>query len=488
MTIIYNLNANHLKIKETSEFWYKLVSEDKNKSFLFDTFNNKLKKNKKYLIYNDGYLNLKDLKTNKTIYNCEIDLKDKYEFNDFPDSELRKYIQDKISTRAIIKLFEYSYTEKNYEIYNYKNRLQFNIKHLLLNNKDISNKISLILIDVSKYKKKRIKRIIPQIIENQTSFVETDFYNLLTEKIKLPNKYYNKKINFDIDPENNFNLSAEYILNELTKQMYVNFDGVINDYDTEFLHDYRVAVRRIRSFISYYKKYLPEQIKEFGDLFKTIHTKTSTLRDLDVTIIKKHILKEMLPQDAQIIFEEFIEKIKIDRKLEFNKVKNFIKSPYYRTILKDWHNFLEKLKKTNNKYKTCKVVKNVLIDRTKQIFDFGKKLSVDTEDEFFHKMRISFKKLRYNLEFFKQFFPKSLFKKTLKRYKKMQDYLGNLNDLTFYEEFTIKYFDYKKTDEQDFTEIKKQILDKINFSKHSYKKKVYEYYKKLLRDTINIVY
>ncbi|MCX8955640.1 CHAD domain-containing protein, partial [Ruegeria sp. NA] len=61
-----------------------------------------------------------------------------------------------------------------------------------------------------------------------------------------------------------------------------NEEGVIADIDTEFLHDYRVSLRKIRSVISLFKSVLSvAQTAELKRVFSDLMTRTVPLRDLD---------------------------------------------------------------------------------------------------------------------------------------------------------------------------------------------------------------
>ena len=65
-----------------------------------------------------------------------------------------------------------------------------------------------------------------------------------------------------------------------------NLDGVLNDVDTEFLHDLRVAVRRIRSALKLLGDVLPGGVGEsLAADFKWLGDLTTPVRDLDVYLL-----------------------------------------------------------------------------------------------------------------------------------------------------------------------------------------------------------
>ena len=75
-----------------------------------------------------------------------------------------------------------------------------------------------------------------------------------------------------------------------------NEDGVIADIDTEFLHDYRVALRRIRSVLSLFKGVFPEdRTAEFKQTFSELMAPTGRMRDLDVYLLEKDKYFSLIP-------------------------------------------------------------------------------------------------------------------------------------------------------------------------------------------------
>ncbi len=75
-----------------------------------------------------------------------------------------------------------------------------------------------------------------------------------------------------------------------------NLPGTIEDVDSEFLHDLRVAVRRTRSLQRQFKSIYPERLQHFRDEFKRIQQLTGDLRDLDVYLLDFDDLRNSLPE------------------------------------------------------------------------------------------------------------------------------------------------------------------------------------------------
>jgi hypothetical protein len=86
---------------------------------------------------------------------------------------------------------------------------------------------------------------------------------LLLTALKLqgrkPNDY-SSKLNINLDPDMRADIAAKYIYSHLLKAIKDNEQGTIADTDSEFLHDFRVAVRRTRAGFSQLKGVLPDKI------------------------------------------------------------------------------------------------------------------------------------------------------------------------------------------------------------------------------------
>ena len=83
------------------------------------------------------------------------------------------------------------------------------------------------------------------------------------------------------------------------------------DYDTEFLHDYRVSLRKVRSVLSLFKGiFSPEDIARLKQDFAFLMQETNTLRDLDVYLLNKEQYFEMIPTGSHeglaILFDYFV--------------------------------------------------------------------------------------------------------------------------------------------------------------------------------------
>ena len=109
--------------------------------------------------------------------------------------------------------------------------------------------------------------------------------------------------------------AAKLILTHLLHTMEANEAGVREDLDSEFLHDFRVAIRRTRSGLSQIKDVLPKSItREFAERFANLGSQTNRLRDLDVYLLQQESYRRMLGPDIRPalapLFDELARQVK----------------------------------------------------------------------------------------------------------------------------------------------------------------------------------
>jgi len=99
-----------------------------------------------------------------------------------------------------------------------------------------------------------------------------------------------------LSPDMPASLAVRKILSGLFDVMEANEAGLLADDDTEFLHDFRIAVRRSRTALTRLKGILPEQASEhFRPEFAWLGDVTTPLRDLDVYLLNFDVYQSALP-------------------------------------------------------------------------------------------------------------------------------------------------------------------------------------------------
>jgi hypothetical protein len=134
------------------------------------------------------------------------------------------------------------------------------------------------------------------LINSGFAQVESGFFEYLLKKHDISTVRYGDSKSYRISADMSVAGALREIHCHLLHVMQENEDGIINDIDTEFLHDFRVAVRRTRSLYGEVREHIDPGIfaaakHDFSELGK----RTNRLRDIDVYLLNRRAYKELLP-------------------------------------------------------------------------------------------------------------------------------------------------------------------------------------------------
>ena len=213
--------------------------------------------------------------------------------------------------------------------------------------------------------------------------------------------------------------------------------GIVKDIDTEFLHDFRVAIRRTRSALGQIKGVLEENIVlKAKENFSFFGRSTNKLRDIDVYLLREEQYKMMVPMELTRYLNPFFEELREQRKTEHHSLVKLLNSAKYKRMLSEWKSHLKTMKIEDKK--NTESVKDLAIKiikkRNKKILNFGQKILITGSDDLLHQLRIEGKKLRYLLEFFQSLFSPEKIQILIRKLKLLQDNLGDYNDLFIQQE------------------------------------------------------
>jgi CHAD domain-containing protein len=122
----------------------------------------------------------------------------------------------------------------------------------------------------------------------------------------------------------------------------------------------------------------------------------------------------------------------------------FLESDTYKKILRTWEEFLKGPEQSpkdaeNSEAPIIELAKKHIWKKYSKVIKLGSKIHNNSPDPELHRLRIECKKLRYLLEFFTSLFPEKDIKLIIRYLKKLQDNLGNFNDL-FVQQERLKNF------------------------------------------------
>jgi len=236
-------------------------------------------------------------------------------------------------------------------------------------------------------------------------------------------------------PAQRGDVATKAILLRLLDELVANEVGVLQNEDPEYLHDFRIAVRRTRSALGQIKGVFPDRmVQRFAPRFAWLGKITSPPRDFDVYLIGFDELKAGLAEH----FRDSIEPLRgfLENHCDFahGELTRQIHSARYRALLADWRKFLLANSPKNPQAPNALMPIKQIADKRiwklfRRVLKQGRGICKDTPAENIHELRKTCKKLRYLLEFFRDLYPAEGIDKPIKKLKKLQNYLGDFQDV-----------------------------------------------------------
>jgi CHAD domain-containing protein len=245
---------------------------------------------------------------------------------------------------------------------------------------------------------------------------------------------YSSKLDLQLDPGMRADRATRYILLRLLDIIEENEAGTRRGTDTEFLHAFRVAVRRTRSALTQIKGVLPTPVlNRYKREFAWLGQITTPSRDLDVYLLQFDDYKHSLPDSAQADIEPLRKFLLRHQAIEHKALLKGLNSARYRRLTQNWRKFLaQPVSERSTLANARRPILEVACDRIwrvyRRILKEGRAITPDSPAEDLHELRKTGKKLRYLIEFFQSLFPDSEIKALIKVLKQLQDNLGDFQD------------------------------------------------------------
>lgn len=357
---------------------------------------------------------------------------------DIPHTKCRRLLEDILEIRALMSAAAVNIKRKQLFILNneHKTLIKLYAESYTIPGQAGSKAIPgrLIVFPVRGYEK--VWHGVVQYISEQLklSQVKTNLLDEILLKIgKVPNAAVleTKKLS---DSLNTWE-ATQILLSDLLIVMQANEQGLRDAIDTEFLHDYRVAVRRTRSALTQIKHlFSDKELEYFKQEFYWLGLITSPTRDLDVYLLKFDSYANALPQnlrDDLIPFRQFLYR---HWKAEHTRLCEALDSKRYRKLIREWRRVLKRKSiqslQAFNATKPAKQLANQRILKLyKKALKEGDAITWESPDEDLHELRKTCKKFRYLMEFFQSYYASDQIKRLIKNLKLLQDNLGDFQDL-----------------------------------------------------------
>jgi CHAD domain-containing protein len=250
---------------------------------------------------------------------------------------------------------------------------------------------------------------------------------------------YSSKLKVRLDPQGHALDAVVTVLGALFATMLANEPGTRDDLDSEFLHDYRVAVRRTRSVLGMAKGVVPPRLLDrLRADFKWLGDITTPTRDCDVYLLTYPEFEASLPEALRPDLRPLRGFLVEQQRQSHGQLVAELGSPRYADLLRRYRRWLSAPRREPGSLDA-----RVVPDAEQPAVEFaaartwkayrglvkdGRRITNESPAVSLHELRKDAKKLRYALECFGSLFPADHISPLVKELKGVQDVLGEFQD------------------------------------------------------------
>jgi len=351
------------------------------------------------------------------------------------DPALAKLLQARLGVRAFTEKFTSEWQQHHLSVYNSDDKIIVRLTFITLNS--VSRELlSLLTIQPLRGYAKEARQLCRSLKKlGATPCDQLTPLQLLTlSGLNVPLPRHRPPFNLHDDEVTA--VAIMRMVGQLVEQARAQEEGLIADIDSEFLHQYRVQLRKARSLVSLFKKDLPEPaFHQLKSSLKELSQHTNLLRDLDVFLLDHDHYLTMLPESLRPGLEQACRHIHRLRKRTWQKVITALDSADYRDKMDEINQAMTAPRLQPRGKKLKQRVDHHIVRQHRHICTSVSTLSTSCSDDAIHQLRIECKKLRYLLELFAELYPRKPLKVLTRELKALQETLGRFNDFTVQHQF-----------------------------------------------------
>lgn len=212
-------------------------------------------------------------------------------------------------------------------------------------------------------------------------------------------------------------------------EMDASVSGVVADIDTEYLHDFRVAVRRTRSVLKLLGDVLPRPAVDWASSeFRWLGDITTPTRDLDVYLLDMDGMRAAVSRPADL--DPFAAHVRARRQAAQAELAEALESPRYAALTRRWRSELANvIAAPTNSPETAADLARVRIEHTfRQVARRARNIKTHSPSAQVHALRKKCKELRYLMEVFRPLCDPGRYKLVIGDFKDLQQVLGDFQD------------------------------------------------------------
>lgn len=225
--------------------------------------------------------------------------------------------------------------------------------------------------------------------------------------------------------------AVKQVLSGLLDVLYLNEPGVLAETDTEFLHDYRVAVRRTRSVLRQMPGVFPDRVMErFSRQFARLAQVTGEPRDMDVCLMALDRLEADFPPSL----EPLRELMRAHAVVAHESLNHYLGSSACRRLMSRWGTFLAKPcprrpVAENARRPVGELASHRIWKLYRSLLKEGSAITGASPADELHQLRKTAKKLRYMMDQFHDLYLPERMAPLIRSLKSLQSLLGDYQDI-----------------------------------------------------------
>jgi len=254
---------------------------------------------------------------------------------------------------------------------------------------------------------------------------------VLFQHAGVPDAGEGASLKIDLAPGIPAEVGARGIHQAIAGILTANEPGLRANIDTEFLHDFRVALRRTRSLLRQLRGVFPfDRVEHFSTEFSWLGRLTGPARDLDVLGLSLHAqATDLSSPDLDALIAVLGEAQARERQVLIEALD----SPRYQTLLLDWQRFLARPAAfapaaPDARRPLAGVAAGRAWRLSKRLAQSAEAIGEHSDPGELHEVRITAKKLRYLIDVTSSFYDADELDGVLVALKKLQRVLGDFND------------------------------------------------------------
>lgn len=236
--------------------------------------------------------------------------------------------------------------------------------------------------------------------------------------------------------EDRLDRALQKILSFQLLRLLENVPGVLADIDTEFVHQARVATRRMRSAIRLFREAVPERIaQDLAGELSWIGALFGAVRDLDVFLLNLPGVFGAIEKAPERSTRTLAQHIRQRRTALLDQLREGLGSSRYKRFCSRLRAFIERPAAKNPSAPLALAsvhafASSKIPEHFHAVLTRGRKVLEKPKLKNFHRLRIEFKRLRYACEFFTTAYGDAL-RGFIDETVKVQDCLGEMQDTVF---------------------------------------------------------